>query len=106
MASLLADPENTLAIAQVIVAIFTMIYSYDVLIMHKRYKSFGEAISKRSSILTLGIFITVTAFAIEAFGKWTFQMDILKIIGIFIIGFFFRKIMHDFFTKKAVHVHR
>jgi len=101
----LTSIENWVAIAQVIVAIFTMIYAYDVLVLHRRFRALGQVLVKYIIWFIFGIFITVGAFAIEGFGKAVLYVNIVETIGIFLIGIYFRKCMHEFFTKP-MHVHK
>jgi hypothetical protein len=91
--------ENTLAILKICVSLFTLIYSYDVLFLHRRFKALGQVMTKYAGTLTLGIFLTVGAFAMSSFGGMYPVADITQIIGIFLLGIYFRKCMHEFFTK-------
>jgi len=93
------DLEGTLLILKIVVSLFTLIYSYDVLFLHRRYKALGEVMTKYAGTLTLGIFLTVGAFAMSSFGRMYPLSDIIQIFGIFLLGAYFRKCMHEFFTK-------
>jgi hypothetical protein len=93
--------EGTLLIIKICVALFTLLYSYDVLFLHRRYKALGTVMTKYIGTLTLGIFLTIMGFAINSFGKLYPYSDIIQIFGIFILGGYFRKCMHEFFTKPG-----
>ncbi len=96
---------GTILIIKIIVSLYTMIYSYDVLFLHRRYKALGQVMTKYISTLTMGIFITVGAFALSSFGKLYPYADIIQSLGIFVIGTYFRKCLHEFFTKP-IHMHK
>ncbi|MBT3941059.1 hypothetical protein HOD83_01400 [Candidatus Woesearchaeota archaeon] len=97
--------EGTLLIIKIVVSLFTMIYSYDVLFLHRRFKALGQVMTKYAGTLTMGIFITVGAFAVSSFGRLWPYSDIAQIIGIFVLGTYFRKCLHEFFTKP-MHVQK
>jgi hypothetical protein len=91
--------EGTLLIIKIVVSLFTLIYSYDVLFLHRRFKALGQVMTKYAGTLTLGIFITVGSFAMSSFGKLWPWSDIIQSIGILILGIYFRRCLHEFFTK-------
>jgi hypothetical protein len=91
--------EGTLLIVKIVVSLFTMIYSYDVLFLHRRFKALGQVMTKYAGILTTGIFITVGSFAISSFGRAWPWSDIMQSIGILVLGIYFRRCLHEFFTK-------
>lgn len=93
------DLEGTLLILKICVSLFTLIYSYDVLFLHRRYKALGQVMTKYAGTLTLAIFMTVGAFAMSSFGRMYPLADVMQIIGIFLLGVYFRRCMHEFFTK-------
>jgi len=97
--------EGTLLIIKICVALYTIIYSYDVLFLHRRYKALGQVMTKYAGTLTLAIFLTVTAFAFSSFGRLYPWSDFMQIAGIFILGTYFRKCVHEFFTKPG-HIQR
>ncbi|MBT3583093.1 hypothetical protein HN924_00075 [Candidatus Woesearchaeota archaeon] len=97
--------EGTLLIIKICVSLYTLIYSYDVLFLHRRYKALGQVMTKYVGTLTMGIFLTVFAFAMSSFGKLYPFSDIIQIIGIFMLGTYFRKCLHEFFTKPT-HIQR
>ena len=97
--------EGTLLIIKICVALYTLIYSYDVLFLHRRFKALGQVMTKYIGTLTLAIFLTVSSFALNSFGKFYPYADILQIMGIFILGTYFRRCVHEFFTKPG-HIQR
>lgn len=97
--------EGTLLIIKIVVSLFTLTYSYDVLFMHRRFKALGQVMTKYAGTLTLGIFFTVGSFAVSSFGKLYPYSDITQSTGILIIGLYFRRCLHEFFTKPA-HIQR
>ncbi len=97
--------EGTLLIVKIVVSLFTMIYSYDVLFLHRRYKALGQVMTKYAGTLTLGIFITVGSFAVSSFGRLFPYSDIAQSLGILILGLYFRRVLHEFFTKPG-HIQR
>ncbi len=101
----LINIESFIAIIQVIVAIFCMTYAYDVLILHRRFKALGHVLVKYIIWFIVGIFITIGAFAVGGFGKGLLYVNIAEIVGIFMLGIYFRKCMHEFFTQP-MHIHK
>lgn len=97
--------ESAIGIFQILAAVFTLTYTYDVLVLHRRFKQLGEVLTRYSPYLVVGIFITVLSFVIGGFGKFRPYVDIGQLVGILIIGVYFRKCMHKFFTQP-MHVHR
>jgi hypothetical protein len=97
--------EGTLLIIKIIVSLFTLIYSYDVLFLHRRFKALGQVMTKYVGTLTLGIFITVGSFSMGSFGKMYPYSDIFQSIGILTLGLYFRRCLHEFFTKP-MHVQK
>ncbi len=105
MALEISTLESAVAILQILASVFTLTYTYDVLVLHRRFKQLGEVMTRYSPYLTAGIFITVLSFAIGGFDALHPWVDIGQLIGILIIGIYFRKCMHKFFTQP-MHVHR
>jgi hypothetical protein len=97
--------EGTLLIIKIVVSLFTLIYSYDVLFLHRRFKALGQVMTKYAGTLTMGIFITVGSFAMSSFGKLYPWSDIVQSIGILTLGIYFRRCLHEFFTKP-MHVQK
>jgi hypothetical protein len=93
--------EGTLLIIKICVSLFTLLYSYDVLFLHRRFKALGQVMMKYAGTLTAGIFLTIMGFAMNSFGRLYPYSDIIQIIGIFVLGAYFRKCMHEFFTKPG-----
>ena len=97
--------DGSLLIIKIVVSMYTLIYSYDVLFLHRRFKALGQIMTKYIGMLNMGIFLTVGAFALGSFDKFPQIADIVQILGIFILGTYFRKCLHEFFTKP-IHVQK
>ena len=97
----LNDPQNLLAIIQIIVALFTLVYAFDVLVLHRRFSELGQALTANVTLFTVGIFILVLSFVVDSFGKLSTYATIGEIVGIGMLGIYFRSCMHRFIRKSA-----
>lgn len=98
--------ENVIAIVQIVIAIFCLTYAYDILILHRRFKSLGEELVKHIRWFIAGIFITIGSFALASFGKALIYFNIAEAVGILLIGIYFRKCMHKFFIHHPIHIQK
>lgn len=96
-----ADIRGWLSIIQIVVAIFTLVYAFDVLILHRKFRDLGKAMASNVSAFTIGIFILVLSLVIDSFDKAEMIATIGKIIGIAIIGIFFRRCVHSYIKKTG-----
>ena len=97
----ITEPQSLLAVIQVIVAIITLVYAFDVLILHRRYSQLGQALSNNIGAFTIGIFVTVLSFTIDSFDKADFIATIGEIVGILLIGIYFRNCVHNFIYQNS-----
>lgn len=101
----LTNIDSVVAIVQIVIAIFCLTYAYDILILHRRFKALGEELVKHIHWFIAGIFITIGSFALAGFGKALLYLNIAEAFGILLIGIYFRKCMHKFFTHP-MHIHK
>jgi len=97
----LTEPQSLVAVAQIIVAIVTLVYAFDVLVLHRQYNHLGNILTQNVGAFTAGIFVTVLSFVIDSFDQADLIATIGEIIGIFLIGIYFRSCVHNFIGNTS-----
>jgi len=101
MALILTNFDNVIPIIKIVVSIFTLVYAFDVLVLHRRFSDLGKALTSNVLLFTVSIFILVLSFAIDSFDKANLYATIGEIVGIGLLGLYFRSCMHSFIRKSA-----
>jgi len=96
-----ANISGWLSIIKIVVSIVTLIYAFDILILHRKFSDLGKAMASNVTVLTLGIFILILSFAIDAFNILKLPATVGEIIGIVILGIYFRSCVHSYIKKTG-----
>ena len=96
-----ADLNGWLSIIKIIISIITLIYAFDILVLHRKFSDLGQAMAKGVTILTFGIFVLILSFAIGSFEILKIPTTIGEIIGIGILGVYFRSCVHSYIKKSG-----
>jgi len=96
-----ADLESWLSIIKIVVSIVTLIYAFDILILHRKFSDLGKAMASNVTVLTLAIFILILSFVIDSFGILKLVAEIGQITGIAILGIYFRNCVHSYIRKTG-----
>jgi uncharacterized protein YhhL (DUF1145 family) len=96
-----ADLNGWLSIIKIVVSIITLIYAFDILVLHRKFSDLGKAMASGVTILTFGIFILVLSFVFDSFNILKMVATIGQIIGIAILGIYFRSCVHSYITKSG-----
>jgi len=96
-----AGLNGWLEIIKIVITIFTLVYAFDVLVLHRKFSDLGKAMASNVTVLTFGIFITVLSIAVSSFGKFENFVTIGEIIGIGILGLYFRSCVHSYIKKTG-----
>ncbi len=96
-----ANISGWLSIIKIVVSIVTLIYAFDILILHRKFSDLGKAMASNVTVLTLGIFILILSFAVDSFNILKLPATIGEIIGIVILGVYFRGCVHSYIKKTG-----
>jgi len=96
-----ADLDSWLSIIKVVISIITLIYAFDILILHRKFSDLGKAMASNVTVLTISIFILVLSFVLESFNLAKMISTILQIAGIAILGIYFRSCVHSYIKKTG-----
>lgn len=96
-----ADLEGWLAIVKVVISIITLIYAFDILILHRKFSDLGKAMASNVTVLTISIFILILSFVLDSFNLVTLISTVLQIAGIAILGIYFRGCVHSYIKKSG-----
>jgi len=96
-----ANISGWLSIIKIVVSIITLIYAFDILILHRKFSDLGKAMASNVTVLTLGIFILILSFVIDTFEILNIAATIGEILGIAILGFYFRGCVHSYIKKTG-----
>ena len=96
-----ADLEGWLSIIKVVISIITLIYAFDILILHRKFSDLGKAMASNVTVLTIGIFILIFSFVLDSFNLVKLVSTIFQIIGIAILGIYFRSCVHSYIKKTG-----
>ncbi|MFH0868772.1 MAG: hypothetical protein V1839_00945 [archaeon] len=96
-----ANLKSWLSIIKIVVTIFTLVYAFDVLVLHRKFSDLGKAMASNVTVLTFGIFITVLSVAVASFGLFENFVIICQIIGVGILGVYFRSCVHSYIKKSG-----
>jgi hypothetical protein len=95
------DLNSWLSIIKIVVSIVTMIYAFDILVLHRKFSDLGKAMASNVTVLTLGIFILILSLVIDSFNVLKLVAVIGQIIGIIILGIYFRGCVHSYISKTG-----
>ena len=96
-----ADIMGWLSIIKITVSIITLIYAFDILILHRKFSDLGKAMAANVTVLTLAIFIMILSFAVDSFNILKLYATIGEITGIAILGVYFRSCVHSYIKKSG-----
>lgn len=96
-----ADLESWLSIIKIVISIITLIYAFDILILHRKFSDLGKAMASNVTVLTIGIFILIFSFVLDNFNLFEMISTILQITGIAILGIYFRSCVHSYIKKTG-----
>ena len=96
-----ADLESWLSIIKIVVSIVTLIYAFDILILHRKFSDLGKAMASNVTVLTIAIFVLILSFVLDSFNILKLAAEIGQILGIAILGIYFRSCVHGYIKKTG-----
>ncbi len=96
-----ADLNSWLSIIKIVVSIITLIYAFDILVLHRKFSDLGKAMASNVTVLTLGIFILILSLVFDSFNIMQTIATIGQIIGVAILGIYFRGCVHSYIKKSG-----